>query len=272
MFNRIKAGHTGTLDPLATGMLPILLGEATRFSELGLDANKSYAVSLDLSYQTDTLDAHGKLLQQYSSTDIDTAAILKAVNSLKGRQQQIPPAYSAIRVGGKRAYDMVRQGRAVDLPPRNVHIEEIQLKSWKSPVLNLYVKCSKGTYIRSLARDIGSLLHTGGCIIALRRLSIGAWNEELMVDMTALDDKREILIRPLPFWLKDILGINLSRQLARRFVMGQRLPVSHKESDLLTVYCGDVLLGTGAVRLSTESGAHILHPKRVLLSSQQSFI
>jgi tRNA pseudouridine55 synthase len=272
IFGGIKVGHSGTLDPLATGMLPVLLGEATKFADLGLAADKIYRVTLDLSLQTDTLDAEGTVTQRFSVSDIDAARIRAAIGKLEGRQLQIPPAYSAIRLAGRRAYELARQGRAVTLPPREISIHWIRLTAWDRPVLKLHVKCSKGAFIRSLARDVGELLGTGGCVTELRRTCIGSWEESLMVDMKSLEQERERAIQPLSFWLKDLKKVQLTTELAKRFLYGQRLPVGLAKSELCRVYCNEILLGAGEVRKSDQSGAYILHPKRVLPSSQRRFV
>lgn len=268
----IKAGHSGTLDPMATGMLPVLLGEATRFADLGLSADKIYQVTLDLSLQTETLDIEGKVTQQFSLANMDAARIRVAIGELEGRQFQVPPAYSAIRLAGRRAYELARQGKTVVLPPREIYIHWIRLMAWNRPMLKLHVKCSKGTFIRSLARDIGELLDTGGCVTELRRTGIGAWEESLMVDIKRLDQQKEHVIQPLSFWLRDLKKVQLTAELAKRFLYGQRLPIGLVKCELCRVYCNEILLGAGEVCRSDQSGTFILHPKRVLPSSQRRFM
>jgi len=270
LFDRAKAGHAGTLDPLATGMLPILLGEATRFSRFGLVADKTYEFSMDLSFQTDTLDREGEVTQRFSVPHLDIPAIEYSIRTLVGGQQQVPPDYSAIRTGGRRAYDLARQGRPVDLPSREIFIHDLRLIGWKPPVLQLHAHCSKGTYIRSLARDLGELLHGGGCVLSLRRLSIGCWHEELMIDMSALERDRIRGLNSLSFWLRDVPRLNLELDLARRFLHGQRLTVQKLDQGLVAVYHGHILLGIAEVR--GAEGMAVLHPKRILPSAQRRFM
>jgi len=270
LFDRAKAGHAGTLDPLATGMLPILLGEATRFSRFGLVADKTYEFSMDLSFQTDTLDREGEVMQRFSVPHLNIPAIEHTIRTLVGRQQQVPPDYSAIRTGGRHAYDLARQGRPVDLPSREIFIHDLRLIGWQTPVLQLYAHCSKGTYIRSLARDLGELLHVGGGVISLRRLSIGCWHEDLMIGMDALERARNHGLKSISFWLGDMPRVDLEDDLARRFLHGQRLPVQKLDQGLVAVYHGHILLGIAEAR--GAEGMTVLHPKRILPSAQRRFM
>jgi len=270
LFDRTKAGHAGTLDPLATGMLPILLGEATRFSRFGLVADKTYEFSMDLSFQTDTLDREGEVMQRFSVPDLDIPAIDYAIRTLASRRQQVPPDYSAIRVGGRHAYDLARQGKPVDLPSREIFIHDLRLIGWKTPVLQLCAHCSKGTYIRSLARDLGELLQGGGCVLSLRRLSIGCWQEDLMIDMSALERERDRGLNSLTSWLRDVPRLDLELDLVRRFLHGQRLPVQKLDQGVVAVYHGGMLLGIAEVR--GAEGMTVLHPECILPSAQRRFI
>ncbi|TLS66721.1 tRNA pseudouridine(55) synthase TruB [Mariprofundus erugo] len=274
---RIKAGHAGTLDPLATGMLPILIGEATRFAELGLNADKSYQVTLDLSYQTDTLDCEGEVTARYDGS-VDEATVRTVLASLSGDQLQVPPAYSAIRIDGQRAHAMARKGEAVEIPARPVCVHRIDLLSFEFPLLTLEVSCSKGTYIRSLARDIGTALAMGGCVTALRRLSTGGWPEAMMVSLERLDEAPAQYLLPLSMWLRAMPAVRLDAAMGRRFLQGQRiqLPATTACPDpgdgeiSVMLFVGDDLLGTGELK----SGHHrvVLHPSRILPSAQQRYV
>jgi len=267
IFGRIKAGHAGTLDPLATGMLPILLGEATRFAGFGLDADKFYEVCIDLSRQTDTLDTEGKETGKYQ-VKIDDAQLQQAISGMQGEQEQLPPAYSAIRIHGQRAHDLARRGKPFELPPRQINIGEIRLLGWDNPLLKLFVHCSKGTYIRALARDIGTRLGLGGCVTALRRLSCGGWLPETMVDIDAVRRKGRDTVVPLAEWLAHLPRVELARDLAQRFMHGQRLPLDDQVADeAVAVFFEGELLGTGTIKPGF-SGL-VLHPGRVLPSAQE---
>lgn len=274
---RIKAGHAGTLDPLATGMLPILIGEATRFAELGLNADKCYQVTLDLSCQTDTLDCEGEIVARYDA-HADEDAVRAALTSFCGEQLQVPPAYSAIRIDGQRAHAMARKGEAVEIPARAICIHAITLIAFEFPLLTLEVSCSKGTYIRSLARDIGASLGLGGCVTALRRLSTGGWPEAMMVTLEQLQAQPEQCLLPLPQWLRAMPAVQLEPALARRFLQGQRiqLPVTTGCPDpgdgeiAVMLLAGDDLLGTG--ELKSRHHRVVLHPSRILPSAQQRHV
>ena len=266
---RIKAGHAGTLDPLATGMLPILLGDATRFSELGLNAQKRYTVTFDLSYQTDTLDCEGKVIACFQDEVVDKQDVLDVLPLFHGEQQQVPPIYSAIRVDGKRAHAMARKGESVALKARDICINKLQLMSFEFPYVSLDVLCSKGTYIRSLARDIGEKLGMGGCVTALRRTSTGGWPKSMLVSEERLSEDKDLAVLPLRQWLRDFPTCELDKDEAWRFLNGQRIQLEKEEEGSVAVVGDELLLGTAELK----PGMHrmVLHPLRILPSSQQMF-
>ena len=265
---RIKAGHAGTLDPLATGMLPILLGDATRFSELGLNAEKRYNVTFDLSYQTDTLDCEGEVIGRFDK-QIDQQQLLAALNQFKGDIKQIPPIYSAIRVNGKRAHAMARKGETVELKARDVCIHQLDLLSFDFPYVSLDVSCSKGTYIRSLAHDVGEKLGMGGCVTALRRTSTGGWSESMLVSEERLREDKELAVLPLRQWLRDFPSCELNKDDAWRFLNGQRIQLEEQRQGSVAVLCDGLLLGTAELKPGMRR--MVLHPLRILPSSQQIF-
>jgi len=266
---KIKAGHTGTLDPLATGMLPILLGEATRFAEQGLQAEKEYRFTLDLSYQTDSLDCEGDVTARFDG-DVDEALFGQTIKTFIGDLQQIPPAHSAIRIDGERAHRRVRKGENVELPPRPVRVHSLELLSFSFPLVTLRVRCSKGTYVRSLARDIGSELGLGGCVIELRRLSTGGWPEGMMVTFEDLIHRRQECLLPLAAWLRDLPDVRLSPEEGRRFLQGQRIQVSDTISGAVKVFAGQELLGTAEMKPGMKR--MVLHPVRILPSAQERML
>jgi tRNA pseudouridine55 synthase len=273
LFDKVRAGHAGTLDPLATGMLPVLLGEATRFSDIGLGADKSYEVCLDLSFQTDTLDAEGQVTQRFDCMP-EAAEITAAVARFKGEQEQTPPIFSAISVGGKRAYQLARAGQDVTLPTRRIIVREIRLLDIAPPVLSLFVRCSKGTYIRSLARNLGQSLGVGGCVTELRRTGIGNWTAESMVSLEKLEMKGTRAVLPLSRWLDDMPALELDIDLAKRFLFGQRLPMSADtpmDERSYRVSCGELLLGTAHISAGCH-GAPVLRPHRTLPSARSLLI
>ncbi len=268
-MKRIKAGHAGTLDPLATGMLPVLLGEATRFSAVGLDADKTYEVSLDLSYQTDTLDAEGDITARFDA-QLKRENMEGILPRFTGKLEQMPPAHSAIHVNGQRAYEIARKGGDVALAARPVIIHAMALIEFSPPAVTLRVCCSKGTYIRSLTRDMGAYLGMGGCVTALRRISTGGWPAEMMLPFEDVTMQREACILPLSQWLRHLPKMKLEREEARRFAQGQRIQMDNDTQGEVTVFFEDMLIGTGIMKPGMYR--MVLHPERMLPSAQQRLI
>lgn len=268
---RVKAGHAGTLDPLATGMLPVLLGEATRFADVGLDADKRYVVTADLSRQTDTLDDEGETVARFAAMP-EREDIERALAGLRGDIMQVPPAYSAVHVDGRRAHELARRGDAVRLEARPVHVRGLALLEWTPPMLTLAVTCSKGTYVRSLARDLGEALGVGGCVTRLRRLSTGGWPEALMLPFEDIRRLGEQCVMPLSQWLRHLPRLALEEAEARRFVQGQRIQMPEAGETArpgeVAVFLGDVLLGTGELRPGLRR--MVLHPKKGLPSARRA--
>ncbi len=265
---RLKAGHAGTLDPLATGMLPVLLGEATRFADLGLQADKCYDVGIDLSLQTNTLDREGAVEQRYHQR-VTLDAIMPVLAQWQGAQQQRPPNFSAIHIEGKRAYNLARAGIMVDMPLRSIHIHRITCLRFDFPMLHLRVHCSKGTYIRSLARDIGVDLGVGGCVDSLRRITTGAWPETFMQTLTSIAEQPELALHPTLEWLQGWRELALDAALAKRFVQGQRLAMAQQATGKVCVLFDGVLLGLGMIE--ARENHTVLQPNNVLPSAQSIF-
>lgn len=185
-----RIGHTGTLDPMATGVLPICFGPATRIMEyLDLDFKK-YRCSLRLGIETDTLDIWGETLKESSFDQVTEHDIHKAFEEFKGNISQIPPKYSAIKVAGRKLYDYARAGEEVEIKPRDVYIDELEIEeiNLDAGEITFTVVCSKGTYIRSICRDIGLNLGCGAAMCALERLASGVFSVEDAVDLEALRD------------------------------------------------------------------------------------
>ena len=174
-----KIGHTGTLDPDAEGVLPVCLGNGTKLCELIADRDKEYAAVMRLGTVTDTQDMSGEVLSQISDEEVagmvTEADILKAASDFTGKISQIPPMYSAVKVGGKRLYQLARQGRTIDRPAREVTIHELTVTDVQLPLVTMRVRCSKGTYIRTLCQDIGEKLGTGGTMESLLRTRVGSF-------------------------------------------------------------------------------------------------
>ncbi len=190
LFNAQKAGHTGSLDPLATGMLPICLGEATKISGFLLDADKRYRMTCKLGIKTATGDAEGEILQQRPVPQLDPGQLESALAGFRGEIQQIPPMYSALKHQGERLYKLARQGQEVERAPRTVLIHELTVLRQGDDEIDLEVACSKGTYVRALAEDLGEALGCGAHVAALRRLAVGPYRDPDA--MITLDDVRHL--------------------------------------------------------------------------------
>jgi tRNA pseudouridine55 synthase len=176
LLHLARIGHTGTLDPLATGVLPLCLGRATRLSSYLTDQDKAYRADIRLGVRTETGDAEGAVLSERPVPPLDAAALEAALQSLRGAQLQTPPMYSAVKVGGRKLYELARQGKEVDRTPRPIEVQELVIEEMRLPDLTLRVSCSKGTYVRVLAEDLGERLGCGAHLTGLRRLRSGAFD------------------------------------------------------------------------------------------------
>lgn len=173
---RLKVGHAGTLDPMATGVLVVLVGKATRMSDKMMLGEKEYEAEIDLSRRSTTDDAEGDVEEVSPAVAAPSeAGVREALRMFVGEIMQRPPAFSALKVGGRRAYDLARAGKAVELAARPVVVHECRLDAYAWPIATVWVRCGKGTYIRSIARDLGGTLGGGGMLTALRRTRVGPW-------------------------------------------------------------------------------------------------
>jgi tRNA pseudouridine55 synthase len=187
LFSAKKAGHTGSLDPLASGMLPLCFGEATKFSQYLLDADKVYRVTAKLGCKTATGDAEGEIIQQRPIPDLSREKLLSVLEKFQGEIQQIPSMYSALKHQGRPLYELARQGISVERKARPVQIYAINLLEQTADTFSMQVHCSKGTYIRTLVEDIGEVLECGAFVSALRRLSVAGNLEKQMVSLAELE-------------------------------------------------------------------------------------
>lgn len=192
-----RVGHGGTLDPAATGVLPVALGEATRLVSYLVDGRKGYHATVELGRRTTTDDAEGATVEERPVPALSQAELVAALQSFIGTIAQVPPMYSAIQVAGQRMYDLARQGQTVELAPREVEIERITVLEWQSPLLTLDIRCGKGTYIRAIARDLGAALGCGAHLAALRRTEVGPLTLATAVPLTALLEDRARLAEHL---------------------------------------------------------------------------
>ena len=190
LYFAAKAGHTGSLDPLATGVLPLCFGEATKFSQYLLDADKAYQSTFVLGTATDTGDAEGQVLAESDASAITESAVAAALEAFEGEIEQVPSMFSAIKQGGQPLYKLARQGVEVERKSRRVVIKELQLLAFRGgdkPEVDIYLECSKGTYVRSLAEDLGQALGCGAFVSALRRTRAGPFSIEDSVTLNTLE-------------------------------------------------------------------------------------
>jgi tRNA pseudouridine55 synthase len=224
LFNAEKAGHTGTLDPLATGLLPLCFGEATKFASELLDADKTYLATVRLGIVTATADAEGEVLATHpvTATEAEVRAVL---DRFMGEIEQVPPMYSALKRDGTPLYELARQGIEVERAPRKVTIHALELLAWRGDTLDLIVDCSKGTYVRTLAADIGSALGCGAHLAALRRTRVGTLDLAQATTLEAIEavpiEARDSLLLPPDALLADLPAANLSEQEAAQLLHGQ---------------------------------------------------
>jgi tRNA pseudouridine55 synthase len=187
LLRALKAGHAGSLDPLATGMLPLCFGQATKVCNYLLDSRKTYRVTARLGIKTDSADADGSIIEQRDIPQFDEQRLQQVLQSFLGEQQQVPPMYSALKHQGQRLYELARKGETVERPPRKISIEQIKLLSWDAQNIAFEVRCSKGTYIRSLVEDVAERLGTIAHVTQLRRVQVDPFAEAQMVTLEVLE-------------------------------------------------------------------------------------
>ena len=195
VFHERRVGHGGTLDPMATGVLPIFIGRATRAAEFLESAEKEYIAGLRLGTVTDTQDMSGTVLETHPVT-VTRADVQAALQRFLGPIEQIPPMYSAIKIGGKKLYELARRGKEVERKPRSITIHELELLEGEGTEFTLRVRCSKGTYIRTLCHDLGQALGCGGCMAALRRTEASNFRIDEAVTLEDVQREGEVLLRP----------------------------------------------------------------------------
>ena len=230
IFQANKAGHTGALDPLATGMLPICLGEATKFSQFLLDADKRYLVTAKLGERTDTSDAEGQIVES-RDVNVKTPEILTALERFRGNILQVPTMFSALKYNGKPLYEYARQGITVEREARPITIFELNFIEYNAPYLTLEVHCSKGTYIRTLVDDLGEALGCGAHVTMLRRTAVADYPTEKMLDWHALQSLAEqqdlslldALLLPMDSAVAKLPALILSESQTQGIGFGQRI-------------------------------------------------
>jgi tRNA pseudouridine55 synthase len=263
LFNAEKAGHTGTLDPMATGLLPLCFGEATKFSQSLLDADKGYDAAVCLGVTTDSDDAEGRVLER-RPVAVSRQDVEPVLASLTGDIEQIPPMYSALKRDGKPLYELARQGIEVERASRRVCIHGIELLAFDGERLEIRVSCSKGTYIRTLARDIGERLGCGAHLCALRRTATGGLSLEGAVTLEALEAHppadRDRLLLPPDLLLASLPPMEVPADELARFLNGQPVRLAASGSGARRVYAASRFLGLA--ELDTDGW---LRPKRLVV-------
>jgi len=273
LFNANKAGHTGSLDPLATGLLPLCFGEATKVSALMLDDNKRYQVVVQLGVMTDTGDAEGAVIETKPVPELSVDQIQDCLNKFTGEIDQVPPMYSALKHNGKKLYELAREGKTVERKARHITIFELKLLDFSKDQLTLDVFCSKGTYIRSLAEDIGYALGCGGTVKELRRLEAGQFsieNARTIEQLTAMDEQSlfECLIN-VDKPLEALPAVQLSDEQAGCIKHGQSLnllafPSGSTRQGMVRMYNAEAFLGLGEMLLDGK-----LAPKKLFNMSNE---
>ena len=255
-----KGGHTGTLDPLATGLLPLCFGAATKFSQVSLDADKAYRATVTLGSRTSTADLEGEVIEELP-VNVDRAQIDAVIARFAGPISQLPPMHSALKKDGKALYEYARAGIVVERTPRLVTIHAIDIVRWQDATLVLDVRCSKGTYIRTLAEDIGAALGCGAHLGGLRRTESGALGLDAAVTLEALEAmdeaQRVALLQPVDLLLADWPAVALDAEQAGRFLSGNRRPVPLPDQAAVRVYGPALTMISPAVPPGTAHGAFL---------------
>jgi tRNA pseudouridine55 synthase len=275
LLNAKKAGHTGTLDPFATGLLPLCFGEATKFAQDLLDADKTYETVVHLGVTTDTGDTEGGVLES-REVDVTVQQVANVLEKFRGEINQIPPMYSALKRDGKPLYEYARAGIVLEREQRRVTIHLLELLEYQAPYLRLRVTCSKGTYIRVLGEDIGAALGCGAHLRMLRRTQVGnlSLSKGLTLDALAAtpESERQQQLAPVDALLSLFPAVELSETLAKRFLHGQRLALGKEgvtypaEQGRVRIYRSSDkrLLGTAQLM---EYG--VLAPERLIATEGQ---
>ena len=251
LYRAEKAGHTGTLDPLATGLLPICFGEATKFAQLLLDADKTYVATLRLGLTTTTGDAEGEVLA--TRPVVSSADQLKALlPRFVGRIAQVPPRHSALKRDGRKYYEYAREGLEIVRTAREVEVRDIELTSWRAPEVELRVHCGKGTYIRALAEDIGEALGCGAHLAALSRTGAGEFALAHAVTLDALAElseaERDAALLPVDALVARLDRLDFDDAEASRLVQGRPVTRVGAPDGLVRVYAAGAFAGVADVR------------------------
>lgn len=266
LLNAAKAGHTGTLDPMASGLLPLTFGEATKFSQILLDADKTYEAGVRLGIETNTGDAEGEVLRR-NAVDVTRDDLVAVLRGFVGEIDQIPPMHSALKRDGKPLYEYARAGIELEREARRVMIHELELRESGGDRFVIRVRCSKGTYIRSLAMDIGAALGCGAHLDALRRTGIGAFSVDEAVSLAAVEaapsDARDAMLAPVDALVAHFGRVDLGPTEAAGILQGRALRLAQSGSGTVRVYDGERFLG-----LAEWQADGSLRPKRLIATAE----
>lgn len=270
LYEANKAGHTGSLDPLATGVLPLCLGEATKVSQFLLDSDKRYRTKIKLGERTDSGDKTGTVIQSITDFSVSEAGIEKELDAFRGEIEQLPPMHSALKVDGVPLYKMARKGIKIGREKRKVTIYEINLLNIAEDIIELDITCSKGTYIRTIADDLGQALGCGANIIELRRTQAGVFREEDCKGVEALAELKvqgglEVIdeqLIPMDQAIAELPEVNLPSVTASHLKNGQAVVVRHlPEEGLVRLYEEEQFIGIGCI---DDDGK--VAPRRLIVS------
>ena len=263
-----KAGHTGALDPLATGLLPLCFGEATKVSGLMLDDDKRYQVTFRLGIMTDTGDSEGQVIEEMPVPSFSELELRACLQKFTGPIDQVPPMYSALKHQGKKLYELAREGKTVEREPRRITIYNLNLLDFGPDFITLDVSCSKGTYIRSLAEDIGRAMGSCATVTALRRTGAGMFSIDQAYTWEQLQslDEAELIscLIPVDAPLKDMPAISLSAEQAISINHGQQIRLQGHKPGAVRMYSQDAFLGLGEILLNDK-----LAPKKLFNLNNQ---
>lgn len=255
-----RIGHGGTLDPIATGLLIVAMGKACRALEFFENLNKEYEVVMRLGVRTDTLDREGKVLATLDASAIDEPAFDKALKSFVGRIEQVVPDYSAVRVKGKKLYERAREGEPIEAPKRTVEIFNLEVLEFKNPTAKVRIACTKGCYVRAIARDVGERLGNVAICDEVRRTKIGPFSVEqaLKLDQLAGSEDIQKLLEPVDKALGFLPEVRVGLEHQGRFLHGQVLDL-RPAGDMMRLYGPDGFLGIGQ-----SSWGRYIKPRKVL--------
>lgn len=250
ILNEKKVGHTGTLDPNATGVLPILLGKGTKLSKYLINHNKIYEATLKLGEKTDTADIEGKITEEkdVKKENLSQENVTKVLKEFIGKSKQVPPMYSAIKVNGKKLYEYARKGQTIEIKPREIEIYGIELLNINNNEISFKVHCSKGTYIRTLCENIAEKLETVGYMKELKRIEVGEFNIKNAITLKELESKKEKALISIEEFLKDKQLINLNSKKVKMFLNGVNLEFKLEDGIYRIYNEKNEFIGTGTIK------------------------